>query len=190
MKVQNHNRELLAVPLGSIQFLVAVLIEKAAIIEAGQGVRGRVDLQLLEIVVFDQDGNTKKACGSENIYQSGFERNSFSPRCRSARGGEQGSGPSIHCSGLPLNRSEQWYEKIGVGIARVLLHRVLRGSQREVQETSLRPMASAGQVRRDEASMDSEQSQFKRKLTGVRGLESYCKAYSICPKGARRWTPV
>src|SRR5271156_5124978 len=74
MRVQNHNRQLLIVALRAIQFLLAVFIEQAAIVETRERVGGSVDLQLLEFVVLHEDWNAQKIRRCEYIDHCGFER--------------------------------------------------------------------------------------------------------------------
>ena len=48
MKIENHDRQVLAIPFCAIQFLIAILVEEAPVVESGQRIRCGVDLQFLE----------------------------------------------------------------------------------------------------------------------------------------------
>ncbi len=41
--------------------------------ESRERVGGRVDLQLFQFVVFDQDGNAQKICGREDVHHRGLQ---------------------------------------------------------------------------------------------------------------------
>src|SRR5713226_1251731 len=59
----------------TIQFLLEVLVEQAAIVEAGKGVSGRIHLKFLELTVFHHDGNTKLIRRRQHVHQCGLQRN-------------------------------------------------------------------------------------------------------------------
>src|SRR5579864_2485090 len=56
-KIKNDGRQLVPVALRAIQFLIAVFVEKAPIVESCQRVGYCVDLEFLEIVVLDENGH-------------------------------------------------------------------------------------------------------------------------------------
>ena len=74
MEIQDDQAERLAVAARAIQFLFEGFTEKSAVVETRQGIGHRVEFQLLQLVVFDEDGNTKKTGGGKDIHESRFQR--------------------------------------------------------------------------------------------------------------------
>ena len=60
VQVEDDDGQVLDVALGAVEFLVAVLVEKASIVEAGERVGGGVYLQFLEFVILHEDGHAQK----------------------------------------------------------------------------------------------------------------------------------
>src|SRR5579872_3887130 len=64
--IENHKGELLVIAFGAIELLFAVLIEEAAIVQAGESVGGGVDLKFFEFFVLHQNRDAKKIRGGEH----------------------------------------------------------------------------------------------------------------------------
>jgi len=73
VQIEDDEAERRAVAVGAVQFLFESFGEEAAVIEAGEGIGDGVELEFLEVVVLDDDGNAEKSCGSEDVHQGGFE---------------------------------------------------------------------------------------------------------------------
>src|ERR1039458_7164185 len=77
VQVEDNDRELLAIALRAIEFLVEVFVEETAIVEARQRVRRGVDLQLLKFVVFNQNRDAQSTGRRQHIDHRRLQRNFF-----------------------------------------------------------------------------------------------------------------
>jgi len=75
MQIQQDEAQGLTVTSGAIEFLFECFGEEPPIVEIGERIGDGVELEFFQVVVFDEDGNTKKTHSSEDIYQSGDNRN-------------------------------------------------------------------------------------------------------------------
>src|SRR5260370_40899893 len=75
VQVECDQAERLAIAPRAIEFLFECFSEKPAVVEARQGIGHGIEFHLLEAVILDADGNTKKAGGREDIPERGFQGN-------------------------------------------------------------------------------------------------------------------
>ncbi len=69
MEVQDDDTEWKSIATGAIEFFLERFCKETAIVEAGERVSDRTDLQLLECSIFHQNRNANEASGSENVHQ-------------------------------------------------------------------------------------------------------------------------
>ena len=74
VQVQDDDAERKTVAAGAIEFLFEGLGKQAAIVEAGERVGDRIDLEFFVLFVFEHNRNANQAGGREDIHQNGFER--------------------------------------------------------------------------------------------------------------------
>src|SRR5258708_18873499 len=75
VKVECDQAERLAIAPRAIEFLFECFSEEPAVVETRQGIGHGIEFQPLEVVILDEDGNTKKAGGREDIRERGFQGN-------------------------------------------------------------------------------------------------------------------
>src|SRR5713226_10701281 len=75
VQVECDQSERLAIASRAIEFLLERFGEEPAVVEARQGISHGIEFQPLQVVILDEDGNTKKTEGRKDIRESGLERN-------------------------------------------------------------------------------------------------------------------
>ncbi len=75
MQIKNHETERLAVTAGAIEFFFEGFAKEAPVVKAGEGIGNGVELQLLQFVVLDENGNAEKTGRSEHIHKGCFQGN-------------------------------------------------------------------------------------------------------------------
>src|SRR5262249_32096878 len=74
MQVDQHKCEMLRVARGAIELFFEMLLEKASVVEARERIRGRADLELLQFVVFNENGHAQIAGRRENVDHGALKR--------------------------------------------------------------------------------------------------------------------
>src|SRR5262249_45027157 len=73
VQVENDNAKRKVVTTRAIHFLLERFGEQATVVEAGQGVRNSVDLELFVVFVLENHGDLDQSGGCEHLNQNGFE---------------------------------------------------------------------------------------------------------------------
>ena len=74
-QIQNHQAQRLRVTARTIQFFFERFSKKPAVVEAGQGIGDRIQFELLEFLVLQDDRHTEKSGSSEHIHKSRLQNN-------------------------------------------------------------------------------------------------------------------
>src|SRR5271157_3107843 len=143
MQIENDQTEWLAVAAGAVQFFFESFTEQAAVVEAGERIGDGVQLQLLQLVVFDEDGNAKKSCGSKYVHKSRFQgdlplhmlaeftaqREHLIPELHALGFAkvEVGDGTEVALEELATRRYIQAFERVGKQLEIRILNRQTRG---------------------------------------------------------------
>src|SRR6266850_4640835 len=75
MQIEHDEAEGLTIPARAIEFLLECFGKEPPIVEIGERIGDGVELEFFQVVVFDEDGNTKESRLREDIHQSGDNRN-------------------------------------------------------------------------------------------------------------------
>src|SRR5712691_8550239 len=75
VQVEGYQAQRLAIAARAIEFFLKCFREEPAVVETSQGIGHGIEFQPLQLVILDEDGNTKQARGREDIRQCGFQRN-------------------------------------------------------------------------------------------------------------------
>src|SRR5881275_2600832 len=75
VQIQNHQAQRLRVTARTIQFFFERFSKKPAVVEAGQGIGDRIQFELLEFLVLQDDRHTEKSGSSEHIHKSRLQNN-------------------------------------------------------------------------------------------------------------------
>lgn len=129
VKIKDDESKGMTVAARAIQFFFESLAEQPAIIEACKRIRDRTELESLQILVFDQNGNTESARAGEDIHQSGLEGErtadlfaelatlgeGFIPELEALRFGkiEMGDDFEVTLKELPARRKIHTLERVG-----------------------------------------------------------------------------
>jgi hypothetical protein len=73
VEIQKDQRKLMIVPAGPVRLPLQRFFEEAPVVQAGQGIRCRIDLQPLELFVLDENRNAKQIRGGEHIHERCLE---------------------------------------------------------------------------------------------------------------------
>ena len=74
MQIEHDEAEGLTIPARAIEFLLECFGEEPSIVEIGERVGDGVELEFFQVLIFDEDGNTKKSQTSEDIQEGGVQR--------------------------------------------------------------------------------------------------------------------
>ena len=74
VEVENDQSEGMPVTAGAVEFFLKSLAKEAAVVKAGEGISDGAELQLLEILVFNQNRKAKNTSAGEHVHQSSLER--------------------------------------------------------------------------------------------------------------------
>jgi hypothetical protein len=74
VKIQNHQSQLGTITTAAIQFLFEGFSEQPPVVETCQRIRDGIQLQHLELIVFDDDRHTEQSSHGQNIHQRRFQR--------------------------------------------------------------------------------------------------------------------
>src|SRR5467141_4608924 len=75
VQVEGNQSQRLAIALRAIEFLFECFREEPTVVETRQGISHGIEFQPLQVVILDEDGNTKKTGGRKDIRESGLQRN-------------------------------------------------------------------------------------------------------------------
>src|ERR1700687_2767954 len=74
VQVQGNQTQRLAIAPSAIEFFFKCFSKEPAVVETGQGIGHSIEFQSLQLVILDEDGNTKKTGGRKDIRTCGFQR--------------------------------------------------------------------------------------------------------------------
>jgi len=74
MQIENDEAELRAVSTGAVQLFLKGLAEQAAIVEASQRIGDCIELQGLQLVIFQDDRHAEEARGRKHVHERGLQR--------------------------------------------------------------------------------------------------------------------
>jgi len=75
VQVKGNQSKRLAIAPSAIEFFFKRFSEEPAVMETGQGIGHGIEFQPLQLVILDEDGNTKKTGGRKDIRECGFQGN-------------------------------------------------------------------------------------------------------------------
>src|SRR2546421_6673374 len=75
VEVEGNQSQRLAIATRPVEFLFECFSEEPAVVQARQGIGHGIEFQPLQLVILDEDGNTKKTGGRKDIRECGFQRN-------------------------------------------------------------------------------------------------------------------
>src|SRR4029077_10919895 len=74
VQVEDNKTQRRAVAAAAIELFFEGFTEEASVVEAGKGIGNCILLKDLQVVVFNDNRDTEEPCGSEDVHQSGFQR--------------------------------------------------------------------------------------------------------------------
>src|SRR4029077_16807696 len=74
MEIDNDNSQRKAIAASAVQFFFERFREEAAVIQTGERIRDRIQLNFLQLVVLENHGNANEAGRGKNIHEHGFQR--------------------------------------------------------------------------------------------------------------------
>src|SRR5208282_5626454 len=153
VQIHEHQGDMVVVALRAVQLLRKILLEQTAIVEAGERVRGRIDLELFQILVFHEDGKAQEIRGSQDVYQRGLQRNRLGERLRELAAAREDLVPELQAGGLAqlhlCHGLQEALQKLRANGALQVLQRLDQQIQesilcRELQASILRIVGNGG----------------------------------------------